>query len=241
MIDFNFLNDLKTSQQIYNVLLKTSELKESDNKQLFLSYINNENVRSILNVITEESKCQIKNSGSVLYLIPDIDNDIFKFNINSQKYKHMLGESIYDKYLCNIIIAVIFNEFSHDLITTNNYIEIVEIINLVSNSLDKVSMNENLNEIEENYEFNIKKPKEIWDSKPKWDEYDKVGKQTTSTKYQIGCIRKVINFLKNEDLFIIPEDEDIIIPTTRFKDLMCFYRDCDRKNEIENLLKGRFN
>ena len=79
--------------------------------------------------------------------------------------------------------------------------------------------------------------KNYWESKRKWDESSKKGIETTSADFQIGFIRKIINFLKNEGLIVHIEDEDKIKPTRRFLDLMNnYFLDEERKVLIEKLV-----
>lgn len=229
------INDYKIAQRIFYNLLKTGELKEKDNKELFLKYINDDNVRKALDCIAQESKVRIKNSGDIIYLIPDIDNDILGFNVNSSKDKYLLGENKKDIYLSYLIMTVIFAEFTNDLLPAS-YIEVPQILNLVSDSLDRAVLKEKIEELEEEHSFNVRQSKELWDSKSKWNEYDKSSITTNSKTTQIGCVRRIITFLKNQNLINSPNGEDIIMPTRRFKDLMNFYKDDERKKEIENLL-----
>lgn len=229
------INDYKTAQRIFYNLLKTGELKEKSNKELFLAYMNDDNVRKALDCISEESKVRIKSTGDTIYLIPEIDNDILGFNVNNSKDKFLLGETYKDIYLSYLIMTVIFAEFTNELLPAT-YIEVPNILDLVSESLERTVLKENIEILEQQSSFNIKQTKELWDSKLKWDEHDKMGIKSTSLRTQIGCIRKIITFLQKQNLINTIDGEDKIVPTSRFNDLMGFFKEEERKKEIEELL-----
>lgn len=230
------IDDYRIAQRIFYNLLKTGELKEKTHKDLYLNYINNNNVRNALDCISEESKVKIKLIGGIVYLIPELDNDILGFNVNDSNYKYYLGENTNEVYLSYLIMTVIFSEFTNEL-SPASYIEIPNILNLVNEVFSRASIKNNLDEIEVNNSFNIKSTKLLWEAKSKWDENSKKGIYTTSSNYQIGYIRRIISFLDKQNLINVINGEDKITPTVRFKNLMNgYFLNEDRKLEIEQLL-----
>lgn len=228
------LEDYKIAQQIFYKLLKNGELTEKDNKELFNKYINENGVKEAISCIEQECKIKIVNSFDTIYLIPLPDNDIIGFKLNECNKK--LGENNNEIYLSYLIMTIIFSEFTSEYAPAS-FLEIPNIITLVSESLERSCSKENIEEEEVNNSFNIRTSKKIWDSKIKWDESNEKGIKTTSSKYQIGYIRRIINFLVDQRLVHQIDSEDKIIPTKRFKDLMnCYFKDSSRKKEIEQLL-----
>ena len=227
------LNDYKIANEIFYRLLKKSELKEKEAKELFLAYINNSNVRYALEAICEVSKIKIILISDTLYLIPNNDNDIFGFDYRRES---LLGKDLKDSYLGYLIMTIIFSEFTNG-VAPASYIQVLNLLDLVQESLERSIARDNLEEIEKSCEFNITILKNYWESKRKWDESRKKGIETTSADFQIGFIRKIINFLKNEGLIVHIEDEDKIKPTRRFLDLMNnYFLDEERKVLIEKLV-----
>ena len=229
-------NDLIMAQRIFNSLLKKGELEEKSNKELYQYYISDEGVREALEIIQRESKVRIKHTNGIIYLIPDMDNEIFRFNINECTNKSLLGEKQENVYLSYLIMSVIFAEFTNQLAPAS-YIEIPSILSLVDDSLNRSTSKENIYQEEVKAAFNVKRCKDIWDAKPKWNEHDKKGIFTRKSDYQIGCIRRIIVFLQNQNLVKVISDEDKIVPSRRLMDLMnVYFLDEDRKSEIEELL-----
>ncbi|GAA3663854.1 DUF6063 family protein [Asaccharospora irregularis] len=227
------LSEYKIANEIFYRLLKKSELKEKEAKELFLAYINNSNVRSALDGICEVSKIKIIAISDTLYLIPNNDNDIIGFDYRKES---LLGKDLKDSYLGYLIMTIIFSEFTNG-VAPASYIQVVHILDLVQESLERSIARDNIEEIEKRCEFNIIMIKNYWESKRKWDESSKKGIETISADYQIGFVRRVITFLKNEGLILYITDEDKIKPTKRFMDLMNnYFLDEDRKILIEELV-----
>ena len=229
-------NDLIIAQRIFNNLLKKGELEEKSNKELYRYYISDEGVREALEIIQNESKVRIKHTNGIIYLIPDMDNEIFRFNLKECTNKSLLGEKQENVYLSYLIMSVIFSEFTNQLAPAS-YIEIPSILSLVDESLSRSTSKEDIEKEEVKAAFNVRRCKDIWDAKPKWNEHDKKGIFTRKLDYQIGCIRKIITFLQNQNLINSISDEDKIVPSRRLMDLMdIYFLDEDRKMEIEELL-----
>ncbi|WP_099192691.1 DUF6063 family protein [Tepidibacter mesophilus] len=227
------LKDYKTANEIFYRLLKKSEIKEKEFKELFLAYVNNSFVREALEGICEVAKVKIIAISDTLYLIPNEDNDIIGFDYRKEP---LLGKDLKDSYLAYLIMTIIFTEFTNEL-SPASYIDVPKILTLVQESLDRVAARDDIEEIEKKSAFNIIAIKVLWESKRKWDEASKKGILTTSADYQIGFIRRVINFLKNQGLVIYIRDEDKIKQTNRFRELMNnHFLDEDRKTLIEELV-----
>lgn len=227
---------IQKAHRILSKLLKTGELKENEYKELYLQYINEANVRNILDLAAKEWNVTIMVRNSTIYLIPGRDNDILGFNINNCKDKHLLGETLEERYLSYLIMTIIFSEFTNE-ISPSEYIEIIEIINLVDESFERAINKEDINELEVKKAFNITSSYNLWKSKDKWDDNDDKKHKAVSAKYQIGVVRRIIRFLKNERLINVIDIEDKIVPTQRFIDLMeGYFLNEDRKAEIEKLL-----
>lgn len=227
------IQDYKTANEIFFKLLKKNEIQEKDHKELFLAYINNDDVRKALQVVCEASQAKIIAIYDKLYLIPDEDNDILGFNYRKTT---LLGNDLADSYLAYLIITIIFAEFTNEF-SPASYIEVITLLELVNESLERAVTRPDSEEVDRENSINIVAIHRLWCDKNPWDESDKNGFRTTKGEFKIGFIRKVISFLKGQDLIIYITDEDKIKPTTRFTELMNHhFLDEDRKNLIESLL-----
>ena len=227
------IQDYKTANEIFFKLLKKNEIQEKDHKELFLAYINNDDVREALQVVCEASQAKIIAIYDKLYLIPNEDNDILGFNYRKTT---LLGNDLADSYLAYLIITIIFAEFTNEF-SPASYIEVITLLELVNESLERAVTRPDSEEVDRENSINIVAIHRLWCDKNPWDESDKNGFRTTKGEFKIGFIRKLISFLKGQDLIIYITDEDKIKPTTRFTELMNHhFLDEDRKNLIESLL-----
>lgn len=224
-------NDYLLANKIFHQMLKTGELTEKKHKELYLSYINKPEVREAMECIKEAHKVNITLVGETLYLIPHLDNEILGFNY---KEEPLLGNDLSDVYLSYLVMTVIFSEFTNDL-CPRAYITPVEIMNLVTESLERSANKEDIKNIEVNNGFNILAIKANWDAKEAWGE-EKRGKKTTSKDYKIGVVRKVVQFLAKEGLVKYFPEEDKVADTEKFRNKMNgHFLDEERKELIEEL------
>ena len=228
--------DYKTANEIFFKLLKKNEVQEKYYKELFLAYINNEGVREALEIVCEASKARVISISDKLYLIPNEDNDILGFDYRKAS---LLGNDLADSYLSYLIMTIIFAEFTNEF-SPASYIEVSTLLELINESLERAASRTNAEEIDRQHLINIVAVHRLWSDKNSWDENEKNGFGTTKSEFKIGFIRRIVNFLKMQELITYIKDEDKIKPTTRFTVLMNHYfLDEDRKTLIESLLLER--
>ena len=229
-------NDYRMAQRLFYNLLRTGEFREKDDKDLYLAYLNNDGLKKALDIISDEFKSEIKSIGETIYLIPNVDNDIIGFDYREESVLMKNREHCYLTYL---IITVIFAEFTND-ISPATYINILDIVELVTETLNRAMEKSNIEDEELNADFNVKRCYELWRTKNVWDETKKRGKETTSVDYKVGFIRKVVKFLKEKGLIRVISDEDKIVPSNKFNELMKeYFLDNERKKTVEKLLSLR--
>ncbi|MGL4874560.1 MAG: DUF6063 family protein [Clostridium sp.] len=228
--------DLSVASQIYFNLLKTGEL--SDKSNLYTIYLNNEKVRNALEVICDSSNVKVITMSNYLYMIPGMDNDIIGFD---HRKEPLFNGSLKDEYLTYLIMALIFSEFTSEYCPTS-YISVVDIVDMVTESLERSADRQDIQEMEDRYAFNILTLKSYWGSKAHWEEKKrksrgKKGEESLSRDYKIGYIRRTVRFLEKEGLITHIKQEDKIVATDRFKNLMHGnFLDEDRKAEIEYIM-----
>lgn len=229
-------NDYRMAQRLFYNLLRTGEFREKDDKDLYLAYLNNDGLKKALDIISDEFKSEIKSIGETIYLIPNVDNDIIGFDYREESTLMKNREHCYLTYL---IITVIFAEFTND-ISPATYLNILDIVELVTETLNRAMEKSNIEDEELNADFNVKKCYELWRTKNAWDDTSKRGKMITSIDYKVGFIRRVVTFLKQKGLIRVIADEDKIVPSNKFNELMKeYFLDNERKKIVEKLLSLR--
>lgn len=229
----NSMKNYRLAQRLFYRLLDKGELKEKDDKELYLSYLNEEEMKNIVDVIAEEFKSDVILIRDTIYLVPHEDNDVIGFDYREEG---LLMKNREHAYLTYLVITVIFAEFTND-VSPASYLSLLDIITLVTETLDRASNKSNIEDEEMNADFNVLKCNELWKSKGTWREDGNGGRDTTSVDYKIGFIRRVATFLKQRGLVRIIVDEEKIVPSNKFKELMFgYFLNDERKNIVENLL-----
>lgn len=232
----NFMKSYRLAQKFFYKLLDKGEIREKDDKELYVAYLNEEGLKDIIDVIAEEFKSDVILIKDTIYLIPHADNDVIGFDYKEEGALMKNKEHVYLTYL---VITVIFAEFTND-ISPASYLNILDIVSLVTETLDRASKKANIEEEELNADFNVLKCNELWKSKGTWREEGNNGKDTTSVDYKIGFIRRVITFLKQRGLVRVITDEDKVVPSNKFKELMFgYFLNDERKEIVERLLDIR--
>lgn len=220
---------------IYNKLLQYGEINIVNNSELY-TYYNDEDTYEILLKITESSNVTIKKVDEIIYILPNIDNDLFGFSDKEIRDKLYSGSSKVDLYLFQYIVLIILGKFysstgdSPKLLTS---ISINDLITYVSSSLNVLNSDESVEEIENTYEINIKALAIKWNGLLTQDDISK-----TSLKTKRGILLRTIKFLEDEKLIKYYEDEDIIKTTRRSDDIMkSYFLNYERKEKIYEFLE----
>lgn len=214
---------------MFNKLLQYGQF-DINNSDLYNHYVDPETYE-ILIKIAETSNVIIKKVDDTVYLLPNLDNDLFGFSDREIKESLYSGTTKEDLYLFEYILLIIIGKFysstgdSPKLLT---HISINDLIDYTTSSLSVVNKNEEIEEIESTYRINIKKLFTKWDGLLIQDDITRA-----SLKTKRGVLMRTIRFLENEKLLNYYENEDIIKTTKRCDDIMkAFFLTYDRKEKI---------
>ena len=78
---------IKQSQQIFYFLLQHHALSEEKEPTLFKRYIEQEELQQLLTYQADAANCTIERYGSVIYLIPALQNDFLGYSKKQLKTK----------------------------------------------------------------------------------------------------------------------------------------------------------
>lgn len=226
---------LTNAINLFNKLLQHGQINIKDNTDLYNDYVDTETYELLIK-IAGTSNVFIKKVDEIIYLLPNIDNDLFGFSDKEIKEGLYSGTNKSDLYLFQYIIIVILGKFyssTGDNPKLLTHISINDLLNHITSSLDVVNKDENIGEIENTYEINIKALSIKWDGLLIQDDVVKA-----SLKTKRGILLRTIKFLENEKLVNYYENEDIIKTTRRCDDIMkSFFLTYDRKEKIYNFLE----
>lgn len=219
---------------LYNRLLQYGQIDTKDT-ELYNSYLDIETYE-ILIKIAETSNVIIKKIDQTIYVLPNIDNELFGFSDREIKESLYSGSTKEDLYLFQYIIIIILGKFyssTGDNPKLLTHISINDLINHVTSSLSIVNKEENVDELETSYNINIKKLFTKWDGLLTLDDI-----MRASLKTKRGVLQRTIRFMESENLVNYYENEDIIKTTKRCDDIMrSFFLNYDRKEKIYEYLE----
>ena len=219
---------------IFNKLLQYGQI-DINNSELYDWYVDTETYE-ILIKIAETSNVVIKKVDEMLYLLPNIDNDLFGFSDKEIKESLYSGTTKEDLYLFQYILILILGKFyssTGDNPKLLTHISLNDLINHITSSLTAFIKDENVDDIENTYEINIKKLFNKWDGLLTQDDITR-----SSLKTKRGVLLRTIRFLESEKIINFYENEDIIKTTRRCDDIMkSFFLTYDRKEKIFDFLE----
>jgi hypothetical protein len=224
---------LTSAINLFNKLLQHGQIDTKDT-ELYNSYLDMETYE-ILIKIAETSNVIIKKIDQTIYLLPNIDNELFGFSDKEIKENLYSGTTKEDLYLFQYITIMILGKFyssTGDNPKLLTHISINDLINQVTSSLSTVNKEENVDELETAYDINIKKLFTKWDGLLTQEDFTR-----SSLKTKRGILQRTIRFLESENLINYYENEDIIKTTKRCDDIMrSFFLNYDRKEKIYEYL-----
>lgn len=219
---------------IFNKLLQYGQI-DINNSELYDWYVDTETYE-ILIKIAETSNVVIKKVDEMLYLLPNIDNDLFGFSDKEIKESLYSGTTKEDLYLFQYILILILGKFyssTGDNPKLLTHISLNDLINHITSSLTAFIKDENVDDIENTYEINIKRLFNKWDGLLTQDDITR-----SSLKTKRGVLLRTIRFLESEKIINFYENEDIIKTTRRCDDIMkSFFLTYDRKEKIFEFLE----
>lgn len=225
---------LTNAINLFNKLLQYGQI-DTKNTELYNFYLDMDTYE-ILIKIAETSNVFIKKIDHTIYLLPNIDNDLFGFSDKEIKESLYSGTTKEDLYLFQYIVIIILGKFyssTGDNPKLLTHISISDLINHITSSLSIVNKEECVEDLETAYDINIKRLFTKWDGLLTQDDLTKA-----SLKTKRGVLQRTIRFLENENLLNYYENEDIIKTTKRCDDIMrSFFLNYDRKEKIYEYLE----
>lgn len=225
---------LTSAINLFNKLLQYGQIDTKDT-ELYNSYLDMETYE-ILIKIAETSNVIIKKIDQTIYLLPNIDNELFGFSdkeIKENLYSQTTKEDLYLFQYITIMILGKFYSSTGDNPKLLTHLSINDLINQVTSALSIVNKEENVDDLETAYDINIKKLFNKWDGLLTQEDFIR-----SSLRTKRGVLQRTIKFLESEKLINYYENEDIIKTTKRCDDIMrAFFLNYDRKEKIYEYLE----
>lgn len=220
---------------IFRQLLKTGMISREDTPELWSDYETSE-VREALDVLRKQLDFDIYRASDRAYLIPDEDNVIFsKDNMDFRRDIRSGNDiKITDLYLLNYLSMYLLYEFFHGEGSEplcRDFVEQDDFINIFTSHCESVSAKKmDADKITDEYSINFCRMAEQWLTKT----YGEPESRQIATK--TGCLNRVLIKMRNENLFL--DDNNMIVPTQKLKDIMPYFLRKERTASIHRFLGG---
>jgi hypothetical protein len=200
-------------------MLSTGSIERTTNPQHFMRYEQESEVREALDFCAERFGLHICGRGDAIYLSPGVGNHIFGYT--NEDIKNELGRGFKNPemytvfFIMHVIVSEFYKESFHDTHRINipkNYL-----METIEAKIRALSDFEDLDKTSEEYKFNFREIKDLWDSLPKVEFRDasdnEIKQKGTGSK--LTLINETVMFMKRHRL--VDEHNNAIYPTERFK------------------------
>lgn len=208
-------DDIKKAQEIYYYLLKNHELSYEDEAEYYDAYMGNSEIQNLVKSQGEISGVSIDNYGTVIYFIPNEDNDFLGYSKAMLKAELCKSKAVNkDYYLSQFVIITLLTELydgSGASSRVMEYIRFAELQNIISKHL-KAGIKED--EEEENKDgIAFSAMSEAYESL-------KSDVDSTSKTTKEGFIKHILGFLEKQGLITYVSADGMIIPTKKLDSFM---------------------
>lgn len=209
---------MEEALKIYKKLLEQGEIRKQQDKELFQAYVENPQVKEILDKFEKELDFKIIETPHTLYLVANIENKILSFSLREIRESIRSDAKLIDTFLVCYIIMFILYLFYGGKNTDPKQAEFLQLKDIVS-ALDErfEKVEEDVQDLlEEDYSINFQNIAEEWKAKV----VDGPGRNTR--KYMV---KKACDILEREKLVFYPngERELEIRPEEKLDNLMRYY------------------
>ncbi|MEG0961737.1 MAG: DUF6063 family protein [Lachnospiraceae bacterium] len=210
------LEEIKVSQTIFYYLLKYRELQEADERTLYKSYVENDNIMNLVKSQAEIAECKVERYGNVIYIMPKEENNFLgfsKFQLKTTLCKSNATDK--DYYLSQFVILTLLVEFYDGQGSSSKlreYMKVGELQNCISQRLKEGTEQESEEEESKGLAFsNMQAAYEALRS-------DERGSRAKTTKE--GFLSNILNFLEKQGLIDYVEEDEMIKTTKKFDNFM---------------------
>ena len=241
---------LTTALDILYHMLSTNSLEQSKCPKHYALYEHDAEIRDALELCAERFGLYICRRENALYLSAGINNKVF--GMPNEDIKYELGKGFNSNsamytvfFIMHVIVSEFYEESMYD--THQQKIPKEHLLTTIDSKVKALSAFEDLQKLSEDYKFNFREIKELWDSLPVREfrpNSDDEKERGAGSKLTI--INETIKFMQKHDLAV--EHNNAIYPTPRFKaliaeaytnsnirkDVLEFLENIEPQGEVEN-------
>lgn len=234
--------DVQLATKIFFRLWEKGKIDKSERE--YINGYHTKEVREILEDNFEKAtNVRIFSIDETIYMTPGINNELFGYTNEELKHKLLSHKYSTDRlYLAYFVVLNLLAKFYNSAVQTGptrQFLMIEELEETITNHLEPVYRGESERVVALSLEngINFKEIAETWMEIPKFDitvKYPRKG------KHRIAFILKVLDFLVEEDLVQLLEDQEIRLLPKMEHLIMRFYFNTERREKLFDLVSVPF-
>lgn len=224
---------MEEALKIYKMLLEQGEISKQKDKELFAAYVENPEIKEILEKFERELDFKIVETPRTIYLVANIENKILSFSLRELRESIRSDAKLIETFLlCYIIMFILYLFYGGKNADPKqaDFLQLKDIITALDERFEKADQ-DTKDLLQEDYSINFQNIADEWKSKV----VDGTGRNTR--KYMV---KKACDILEKEKLVFYPngERELEIRPEEKLDNLMRYYYLLeDRIKEINQIFR----
>ncbi len=224
---------MEEALKIYKTLLEQGEISKQKDKDLFSTYIENPEIKEILEKFERELDFKIVETPRTLYLVANIENKILSFSLREIRETIRSDAKLIETFLlCYIIMFILYLFYGGKNADPKqaDFLQLKDIITALDERFEKADQ-DTKDLLQEDYSINFQNIADEWKSKV-------VDGPTRNTRKYM--VKKACDILEKEKLVFYPngEKELEIRPEEKLDNLMRYYYLLeDRIKEINQIFR----
>jgi len=221
-------------------MLKDGVIEKEDYPDHFMQYERESEIREVLDLCAEKFGLYVCGRGDAIFLSPGINNKVFGMTNEEIKSDLLRGGKNAHMYTAFFIMHVMIGEFYTESMynTPRLNLPITYLMDTVDSKIKSLADFEEIDEISNEYRFNFKEVKDLWDSLPKADVSPETGKEKEGgIGTKVGLIYETIKFMEKHQL--IDLNVGAVYPLPRFKAMVSeAYNNTDIQTDILEFIES---
>lgn len=224
---------MEEALKIYKMLLEQGEISKQKDKELFMTYVENPEIKEILEKFERELDFKIVETPRTIYLVANIENKILSFSLRELRESIRSDAKLIETFLlCYIIMFILYLFYGGKNADPKqaDFLQLKDIIAALDERFEKADQ-DTKDLLQEDYSINFQNIADEWKSKV----VDGAGRNTR--KYMV---KKACDILEKEKLVFYPNGERKleIRPEEKLDNLMRYYYLLeDRIKEINQIFR----
>ncbi|MED0939883.1 DUF6063 family protein [Bacillus mobilis] len=234
------VTEVEAAFELFLVFLRKGKIEKNEG-DLYQLY-DKEQVQDILHqLIEKKANMKIFEAKDGLYIVPNMDNEIFSYSNEELRIKMKLknNRELYLAYFAMLAVVSKFYNSEDQTLSTRVYVTIEDVESTINYHIEQFEKSikefDDTEDLADFYDLDIDGIVKTWNGLRVYDE--KAKNIELTEKNRIGFLLKVFRFMQEENLFIVREYKEIELTEKLKRIVTSYYFNSFRKEQLMNLLQ----